>query len=105
MKTATVTTFEVSDVERATSPLPEVPYKQAVEALLTKGSPAWEDEWDDEEAMPSSGPKPATPCASVGSTDASASLPARVGVVGPKRAGLAALTAPSGRSQDVMTMR
>lgn len=39
MKTATVTTFEVSDVERATSPLPEVPYNQAVEALLTTGVP------------------------------------------------------------------
>jgi hypothetical protein len=54
MKTATVMTFEVSDVEWATSPLPEVPYKQAVEALLTKGSTAWEedweDEWDDDEA-------------------------------------------------------
>src|SRR6516165_10769781 len=48
MKTATVTTFEVSDVERATSPLPEVPYKQAVEALLTRGSPDWEAGWDDD---------------------------------------------------------
>jgi hypothetical protein len=35
MNAATTTTFEVSDVVRATSPLPEVPYKQAVEALLT----------------------------------------------------------------------
>jgi hypothetical protein len=42
MKTTTVTTFKVSDVERATSPLPQVPYKQAVEALLTTGLP--EDE-------------------------------------------------------------
>src|SRR5262249_6416622 len=37
MSTATASTFEVSDVERATRPLPEVPYKQAVEALLTTG--------------------------------------------------------------------
>jgi hypothetical protein len=40
--TATVTTFEVSDVVRANHPLPEVPYKQAVEALLTTDLP--EDE-------------------------------------------------------------
>lgn len=49
MKTATVTTFEVSDVVRATNPLPEVPYKQAVEALLTMGSPDRNDGWDDDE--------------------------------------------------------
>lgn len=49
MKTTTTTTFEVSDVVRAVRPLSEVPYKQAVEALLTKGSPDWEDEWDDED--------------------------------------------------------
>jgi hypothetical protein len=39
MDAATATTFEVSKVVRATSPLPEVPYKQAVEALLTTGLP------------------------------------------------------------------
>ncbi|MDB5350128.1 MAG: hypothetical protein JWN86_1375 [Planctomycetota bacterium] len=39
MKTTTATTFEVSDVVRAKSPLPEVSYKQAVEALLTRGVP------------------------------------------------------------------
>ena len=33
------TTFGVSEVERATEPLPEVPYKEAVEALLTRRSP------------------------------------------------------------------
>jgi hypothetical protein len=40
MNTATTTTFEVSDVKRATEPLPEVPYKEAVEALLTTGIPS-----------------------------------------------------------------
>jgi len=39
MKTATATTFEVSDIVTADQPLPEVPYKQAVEALLTIGLP------------------------------------------------------------------
>ncbi len=39
MRTDTATTFEVSDVVRATQPLPEVPYKQAVEALLTISDP------------------------------------------------------------------
>ncbi len=39
MKTATVTTFKVSDVPAADQPLPEVAYKQAVEALLTVGLP------------------------------------------------------------------
>src|SRR5262249_20473789 len=39
MKTTTVTTFEVSDIVRANQPLPEVPYKQAVEALLTTRLP------------------------------------------------------------------
>ena len=48
MKTATATTFEVSDVKRATDPLPEVPYKQAIEALLTKGGIDDDDEWEDE---------------------------------------------------------
>ncbi len=37
MNTATTTTFDVSDVKRAAEPLPEVPYKEAVEALLTTG--------------------------------------------------------------------
>ncbi len=37
MDAVTSTTFEVSDVERATSPLPEVPCKQAVETLLSGG--------------------------------------------------------------------
>ena len=39
MSTATKTTFEVSNVKRATAPLPEVSYKEAVEALLTPGKP------------------------------------------------------------------
>ena len=39
MSTATTTTFEVSKVERATEPLPEVSYKEAVEALLTSNKP------------------------------------------------------------------
>jgi hypothetical protein len=37
MNTVTTTTFDVSDVKRATEPLPEIPYKEAVEALLTVG--------------------------------------------------------------------
>ena len=37
MSTTATTTFEVSNVKLATEPLPEVPYKQAVEALLTTG--------------------------------------------------------------------
>lgn len=36
MNTATTTTF-VSDVKRATEPLPEIPYKEAVEAQVSKG--------------------------------------------------------------------
>src|SRR5271166_23338 len=40
MSTATTTTFEVSNVMGATEPLPEVHYKQAVEALLTTGIPS-----------------------------------------------------------------
>jgi hypothetical protein len=39
MRSDTTTTFEVSKVRRATMPLPEVPYKQAVEALLTIAVP------------------------------------------------------------------
>ena len=39
MRTSTTISFEVSDVVRATEPLPEVPYKQSVEALLTSASP------------------------------------------------------------------
>jgi len=39
MSTATTTTFEVSKVERATEPLLEVSYKEAVEALLTSNKP------------------------------------------------------------------
>jgi len=42
MSTATTTTFEVSNVMGATEPLPEVHYKQAVEALLTTGIPSTE---------------------------------------------------------------
>jgi hypothetical protein len=42
MKTATVATFQVSDVKRATTPLPEVSYKQAVEALVTTALPEHE---------------------------------------------------------------
>ena len=38
MKTATTTTFEVSKVKRETEPLPEVPYKQAVEAQIGSGT-------------------------------------------------------------------
>jgi hypothetical protein len=37
MSTATTTTFEISNVNPATEPLPEVPYKDAVEALLSTG--------------------------------------------------------------------
>jgi hypothetical protein len=37
MSTATTTTFEVSHVNRATEPLPELPYKEAAEALITPG--------------------------------------------------------------------
>ena len=64
MKMTTATTFEVSDVVRAVQPLPEVPYKQAVEALLTKGNPDREDEWDDEEEvddLSDDRPEPAPP--------------------------------------------
>src|SRR3954447_19513098 len=39
MGVVAVTTFEVSDVVRANRSLPEVPYQQAVEALLTTGFP------------------------------------------------------------------
>ena len=39
MNKATTTTFSVSDVEPATTPLPEVPYKEAVEALLKTAAP------------------------------------------------------------------
>ncbi|MHC5537141.1 DUF4419 domain-containing protein [Singulisphaera rosea] len=39
MDVATATTFEVSEVVRAVAPLPEVPYKQAVESLLTIAIP------------------------------------------------------------------
>src|SRR4051812_27170077 len=42
MKTTTTATFEVSDVVRAKEPLPEVSYKQAVEALLTRGVPKFQ---------------------------------------------------------------
>jgi len=36
--------FPVSDVRRATAPLAEVPYKEAVEALLRAGARGWEDD-------------------------------------------------------------
>ncbi len=39
MNTATKTTFEVSNVHRATAPLPDISYKEAVEAQLTAGKP------------------------------------------------------------------
>jgi Domain of unknown function (DUF4419) len=39
MSTTTTTTFEVSNVKRATEPLPEASYKEAVEALLTSNKP------------------------------------------------------------------
>jgi hypothetical protein len=38
MSTATTTTFDVSNVKRATEPLPEVPYKEAVEAQINPGN-------------------------------------------------------------------
>lgn len=41
MDIATAATFEVSDVVRAVRPLPEVPYQQAVECLLTPAEPEW----------------------------------------------------------------
>jgi hypothetical protein len=37
MRTATTTSFDISNVQRATEPLPEVPYKEAVEAQITPG--------------------------------------------------------------------
>ena len=61
MKMTTATTFEVSDVVRAVQPLPEVPYKQAVDALLTKGNRDREDEWDDEDGFLDDRPDPAPP--------------------------------------------
>jgi hypothetical protein len=39
MRTDTTTTFDVSEVRQATTPLPEVPYKQSIEALLTISIP------------------------------------------------------------------
>ncbi len=45
MKTATVTTFEVSNVKTATQPMSEVSYKEAVEALLTRGIPSTEHQF------------------------------------------------------------
>ncbi|MGE3818136.1 MAG: DUF4419 domain-containing protein [Isosphaeraceae bacterium] len=43
MNDTVATTFEVSNVERATALLPEVPYKEAIEALLTP--PISDREW------------------------------------------------------------
>jgi hypothetical protein len=70
MKTAMVTTFEVSKVVRATSPLPEVPYKQAVEALLTPGLPEHERrriegiaKWGYAVPLPEAPPRPVEACA------------------------------------------
>ncbi len=40
MSTATTTTFEVSNVKPATEPLPEVPYKEAVETQVSSGKSA-----------------------------------------------------------------
>jgi hypothetical protein len=40
MNTATITTFEVSEVHRASEPLPEVPYKEALDALLRTSVPS-----------------------------------------------------------------
>jgi hypothetical protein len=37
MNAVTTTTFAVSDVKKATEPLPEVSYKEAVEAQVSKG--------------------------------------------------------------------
>jgi hypothetical protein len=51
MNSTALTTFEVSDVVRADQPLPEVFYKQAIEALLTGGGPDWEGDWEDEEDL------------------------------------------------------
>ncbi len=39
MNTATATTFRISSVEAATTPLLEVPYKEAVESLLSPSTP------------------------------------------------------------------
>jgi len=39
MKTVANTTFKVTEVERASQPLTEQPYKEAVETLLTAGIP------------------------------------------------------------------
>jgi hypothetical protein len=39
LSTTTTTSFEVSNVNRATEPLPEVSYKEAVEAQITPGMP------------------------------------------------------------------
>ncbi len=61
MNATSATTFEVSDVRRAHEALPEVPYKQAVEALLTTGTPEWEVDWDDEDDSPDDRPEPAPP--------------------------------------------
>jgi hypothetical protein len=68
MKTVTVTTFEVSDVVRANQPLPEVPYKEAIEALLTTADPDGADEWDDkndflDDRPESAPPRPVEACA------------------------------------------
>ncbi len=49
MNRATTTSFSVSDVSLATTPLPEIPYKVAVESLLRAGTLGWmDDEIDDE---------------------------------------------------------
>ncbi|AMV40207.1 hypothetical protein VT85_22435 [Planctomyces sp. SH-PL62] len=62
MHAVRTTTFDVTDVVRATRPLAEVPYKKAVEALLTKGRPDWEDDWeDDEDEFPDDRPDPGPP--------------------------------------------
>jgi len=62
MNATTAITFEVSEVRRAAEPLPEIPYKQAVEALLTEGNPDWEDEWeDDEDELIDGGTEPTPP--------------------------------------------
>ena len=60
MRTRTTISFEVSDVVRATEPLPEVPYKQSVEALLTRRIPRWERGEEDEDDL-LAGPSPGRP--------------------------------------------
>jgi hypothetical protein len=49
MSTNTDSSFKVSDVNPATSPLPEIPFKQAVEALLKPAPMDWDEDFDEED--------------------------------------------------------